>query len=271
LNIRPEHPTQCSYERKKLYHRPPFNDWPKNLKEAVILFEKLEAEHLDVNDSVQETVVIIKNNENEPIYIPNNKDKLKSLDTTKEQGVTLFRVYSRKVDTAVTYFPETDVKLYLLICEAKRPYISQRGDYNKLCRMLNDAVNSFILYWVKKCKMVTDELKKLFSEMRWIGLFSSDGKIYFIIYQICEETKIHFITYQSSDPISIPITHANHDMASALEIFLQDIFRMNLKVIEKIHKIADQININEAEPFKAEVQEYLTKVISETPSTPLKK
>ncbi|CAG8851091.1 4531_t:CDS:2, partial [Gigaspora margarita] len=131
--------------------------------------------------------------------------------------------------------------------------------------MLNDAANSFILYWVKKCKMVTNELKKLFFGMRWIGLFSSDGKIYFMIYQICEETKIHFITYQSSYPISIPIKHANHDMASALEIFLQV-----EKVIEKIHKIADQMNINEAESYKAEAQEYLTKVISETPPTPLK-
>ncbi|CAG8800730.1 2614_t:CDS:2, partial [Racocetra persica] len=61
-----EHPMQCFYERKKLYHRPSFTEWPKNLKEA--------------------------SNENEPIYIPNNKDKLKSLDITKEQqGVTLFQ------------------------------------------------------------------------------------------------------------------------------------------------------------------------------------
>ncbi|RIB15709.1 hypothetical protein C2G38_2191865 [Gigaspora rosea] len=100
-----------------------------------------------------------------------------------------------------------------------------------------------------------------------------DGKIYFMIYQICEETKIHFITYQSSSPISIPIKHENHDMASALEIFLQveDIFRMNLKVIEKIHKIADQMILNEAELYKAaEAQEYLMNVISETPPTPLK-
>ncbi|RIB15881.1 hypothetical protein C2G38_2191407 [Gigaspora rosea] len=272
LNIRPEHPTQCSYERKKLYHRPSFNDWPKNLEEAVTLFEKPEDDNLDVNDSVQETVVIINSNNNDPIYISNNKDKLKSLDTTKEQGVTLFRVYSRKVDTAVTYSPETDIKLYILIYEAKRLYISQRGDYNKLCKMLNDAANSFILYLVKKCKMVTNELKKLFSEMQWIGLFSSDGKIYFMIYQICEETKIHFITYQSSYPISIPIKHENHDIASALEIFLQveDIFQMNLKVIEKIHKIADQINTNDTDPYKTAAQEYLTRVISETPSTLLK-
>ncbi|CAG8711861.1 12605_t:CDS:1, partial [Dentiscutata erythropus] len=77
---------QCSYKYKKLYHSPSFNDWPKNLKEAVILFKKPEAEHLNVNDSVQETVVIIKNNEKEPIYISNNNNKLKSLDTTKKQG-----------------------------------------------------------------------------------------------------------------------------------------------------------------------------------------
>ncbi|CAG8826110.1 12865_t:CDS:2, partial [Dentiscutata erythropus] len=51
----PEYPTQCSYERKKLYHHPPFAEWPKNLKEAVNLFEKPEDEHFDANDSVLET------------------------------------------------------------------------------------------------------------------------------------------------------------------------------------------------------------------------
>ncbi|RIB08073.1 hypothetical protein C2G38_2147255 [Gigaspora rosea] len=267
----PEHPTQCSYERKKLYHRPPFAEWPKNLKEAVNLFEKPEDEHFDANDSVLETVAIIQNNGDEPIYIPNDKHKLLSFDTANEQGVTLFRVYSRKVDTAITYSPETGIKLYLLICEAKRLNKHQGGDYNKLCRMLNDAANSFILYWAKKCKKVTKELKKLFCEFRWIGLFSSDGKFNLMIYQICEETKIHFITYLNSFPVSIPISNMNHDMASALEIFLQieDIFQMNLKVIEKIQKIVDQINIEESENFETPL-EYLKKVIGETPSTPHK-
>ncbi|CAG8796553.1 14092_t:CDS:2, partial [Racocetra fulgida] len=55
------------------------------LIQAVNLFEKPDKEYFDINDSVQETVVIIQSNENEPIYIPNNKDKLKSLDITKEQ------------------------------------------------------------------------------------------------------------------------------------------------------------------------------------------
>ncbi|CAG8818076.1 21407_t:CDS:2, partial [Gigaspora margarita] len=257
----PEHPTQCSYERKKIYHRPPFTEWPKNLKEAVNLFEKPEDEHFDANDSVLETVVIIQNNGDEPIYIPNDKHKLLSFDTANEQGFTLFRVYSRKVDTAITYSPETGIKLYLLICEAKRLNKHQGGDYNKLCRMLNDAANSFILYWTKKCKKVTKELKKLFCEFRWIGLFSSDGKLNLMIYQICEETKINFITYLNSHPVSIPISNMNHDMASALEIFLQieDIFQMNLKVIEKIQKIVDQINIEESENFETPL-EYLKKL-----------
>ncbi|CAG8763183.1 22678_t:CDS:1, partial [Gigaspora rosea] len=78
-----------------------------------------ENEHFDANDSVQETVIIIQNNGDEPIYIPNNKCELLSLDMTSEQGITLFRVYSRKVDTAITYSPEMGIKLYLLICEAK--------------------------------------------------------------------------------------------------------------------------------------------------------
>ncbi|CAG8669380.1 9694_t:CDS:2, partial [Racocetra fulgida] len=102
------HLTQCSYERKKLYYHPPFTEWPKNLKEAVNLFETPEDEHFDANDSVQETVVIIQNNGDEPIYISNDKRELLSLDTTSKQRITLFRVYSRKVDTAITYSPETE-------------------------------------------------------------------------------------------------------------------------------------------------------------------
>ncbi|CAG8716466.1 753_t:CDS:1, partial [Racocetra persica] len=161
----PEHPTQYSYERKKLYYRPSFTECPKNLQKAVNLFEKPEDEHFDANNSVLETV-IIQNDEDEPIYIPNDKYNLLSPDMTNEQGITLFRVYSRKVDTAITYSPETGIKLYLLICKAKRLNKPQGGDYNKLCRILNDAANSFILYWAKKCKRVTKELKKLFCEMR---------------------------------------------------------------------------------------------------------
>ncbi|CAG8716472.1 754_t:CDS:2 [Racocetra persica] len=63
----------------------------------------------------------------------------------------------------------------------------------------------------------------------------------------------------------------NHDMASALEVFLQieDIFQMNLKVIEKIQKIADQINIKESKNYEIPL-EYLKKVIGETPLTPHK-
>ncbi|CAG8729095.1 915_t:CDS:2, partial [Gigaspora margarita] len=165
---------------------------PKNLKEAVNLFEKPEDEYFDANNSILETVVIIQNNGDEPIYIPNDKHKLLSLGTTSEQGITRFRVYSKKVGTAITYSSETD---------------------EKLC---------------------------------------------FMIYQICEETKIHFITYLNSYPISIPISNKNHDMASSLEIFLQieAIFQINLKVIEKIQKIADQINVEESEHFETPL-EYL--------------
>ncbi|CAG8815871.1 8518_t:CDS:2, partial [Dentiscutata erythropus] len=137
--------------------------------------------------------------------------------------------------------------------------------------MLNDAANSFILYWAKKCKKITKELKKLFCEFRWIGLFLSDRKLNLMIYQICEETKIYFITYLNSYSVSIPISNINHDMASTLEIFLQieNIFQMNLKVIEKIQKIVDKINVEESENFETPLK-YLKKVIGETPSTPYK-
>ncbi|CAG8849626.1 29674_t:CDS:1, partial [Racocetra persica] len=39
--------------------------------------------------------------------------------------------------------------------------------------------------------------------------------------------------------------------------------------IGEIHKLADQINIDESEHFET-AQEYLKRVIGETPSTPLK-
>ncbi|CAG8840403.1 3758_t:CDS:1, partial [Gigaspora margarita] len=62
----PEHPAQCSFERKKLYYRPPFKKWPTNLNEVKRLFKKSEDNLLDNDESVQETAIIVQNVHDEP-------------------------------------------------------------------------------------------------------------------------------------------------------------------------------------------------------------
>lgn len=170
----PEHPAQCSFERKKLYHRPPFEKWPTNLNEVKHLFEKSEDDPLDNDESVQETAIIIQNVHDEPIYLPNENQLLTDV-SENQQGVTLYHIFCRKVDVALTYSPETGLKLYLLICEAKHPDVRLKGDYNKLCRMLHDAANSFILYWVKKIRKVPEKLKKLFVKCDGLVCFQKMG------------------------------------------------------------------------------------------------
>ncbi|CAG8839532.1 8020_t:CDS:2, partial [Gigaspora margarita] len=80
------------------------------------------------------------------------------------------RVYPRKVDTAITYTYK-GYSLYLLMCEVKLPNASNCGVYNKLIRSLNDSINNFIIFFSKTAKIITSELKLLFSKMKWVGLF----------------------------------------------------------------------------------------------------
>ncbi|CAG8608758.1 26752_t:CDS:2 [Racocetra persica] len=94
--IRPEYPTKCSFERRKLFYRPSFNRWLANLREATSLFKKSETDHLDNDDYIQETIVINQNNQDKPIYLPDNNQKILIEDSTNQQGVTLYQLYCQK-------------------------------------------------------------------------------------------------------------------------------------------------------------------------------
>lgn len=107
--------------------------------------------------------------------------------------------------------------------------------------------------------------------MRWIGLFSKDGKLLLILYQISENNKIQFITYPNSYQITLPLSQKNYDIASALEIFLliEEILQKNFEVIKNIRDIADKSDMEVYDSYENKL-DYLTKVISETPLSPQK-
>ena len=84
---------------------------------------------------------------------------------------------TKKVDAAISYTPfdseETEIKLYLFLYEAKKPnttYELENKDYDKLVRLLHDCFNSFIIYYSKKAKYITQTLRELFSKIFLYGL-----------------------------------------------------------------------------------------------------
>ncbi|CAG8607814.1 20091_t:CDS:2, partial [Dentiscutata erythropus] len=185
-------------------------------------------------------------------------NSLDNSESIQEMAVIIQDI--QEMPKGVTFSPESGLKLYLLICEAKRLNVPSNGDYNKLCRMLHDAANSFILYWVKKIRKIPLKLKKLFCEMQWIGLFSKGS----------EDNKIRVITYPNSHPVKLPISHdikKNHDIAGAFEVFLQI---ENHEVIKDIQEIVDRAEIEEYDLSENKL-EYLTKIISESPPSPQKR
>jgi len=84
-----------------------------------------------------------------------------------------FKVYPRKCDLAITY-NQGDIRLYLLICEAKRPESNDSSDYNKLIRAMHDAYNHMLRYLVSNGA----ELKEEFNDLKVLGLYVF-GKIRF--------------------------------------------------------------------------------------------
>jgi hypothetical protein len=79
------------------------------------------------------------------------------------------------VDGAISYCPDNnnidkDFKLYLLICEAKKPDVTNDNDYDKLIRSMHDSYNSMIIYFSKKAGYITEDLKSLFQKILIYGL-----------------------------------------------------------------------------------------------------
>ncbi|CAG8790060.1 4101_t:CDS:2, partial [Cetraspora pellucida] len=117
---------------------------------------------------------IIKNQiDDEPIIFPSNATILLNEDVKPE--ITYVRVYSKKVDTALTYTYRNNLA-YLLIVEAKLPNAPSYGVYDKLLRSINDAINSFIIYIAKDAKNITSILENLLKKLRWIAIFVAERR-----------------------------------------------------------------------------------------------
>lgn len=161
--ISPEHPAKCIVERKSWHHQPPFGVLPSTFNQAREYFNDVE----DKEGNIASEEIIIKGNETTCLWPSGNSEPYYG---HVQPGITYVRVYPRKVDTAITYTYK-GYSLYLLMCEVKLPNASSCGVYNKLIRSLNDAINDFIIFFSKTAKIITYDLKLLFSKMRWVGLF----------------------------------------------------------------------------------------------------
>src|SRR5216110_804641 len=94
-----------------------------------------------------------------------------NLQTLKKYSKKL----TKKVDAAISYVPLGDsaIKLYLFLCEAKRPSTSlenEKSDYEKLTRSMHDCFNSFIIFFSKNSKGISSNLIELFSKLAIYGL-----------------------------------------------------------------------------------------------------
>ena len=95
-------------------------------------------------------------------FIDNENDE--KLDTIFNRKLT------KKSDMAISYIPEekNDLRLYLLVCEAKRPG-EKNSDYEKLLKMMRDCYNSWILYYSKLSANILEDIK-LFKNIQVYGL-----------------------------------------------------------------------------------------------------
>jgi hypothetical protein len=85
--------------------------------------------------------------------------------------------FVRKVDAAISFSPEVteevdkDFKLYIFLCEAKKPDLEHcDNDYGKLVRLMHGCYNSWIIYYSKKAKIITKKLVYLFQNLIIYGL-----------------------------------------------------------------------------------------------------
>lgn len=102
-----------------------------------------------------------------PYGIDDIEDDLNDSNNLKKFSKKL----TKKVDAAISFSPfgDNEIKLYLFICEAKKPN-NNLNDYEKLVRTLHDCFNSLVIYFCKKSKGLTTKLIKLFKKLVLFGL-----------------------------------------------------------------------------------------------------
>ncbi|RIB27836.1 hypothetical protein C2G38_2159608 [Gigaspora rosea] len=165
----PEHSTKCIVECKSWHHQTPFEVLLSTYNQAREYFNDIG----DKEENIVSEEIIIKGNETTCLWPSGSSEPYYGY---VQPGITYVRVYPQEVDAAIAYMYRGYL-LYLLMYEVKLPNASSCSVYNKLIRSLNDAINDFIIFFSKTAKIITYDLKLLFSKIRWVGLFVFDGQI----------------------------------------------------------------------------------------------
>ncbi|CAG8811211.1 37602_t:CDS:2, partial [Gigaspora margarita] len=229
LELCPEHETKCSFERRSWHHCPPYD-----------IFD-IPNEQNDKNIIVEKNIIIQNQINEEPIILLSNATVL--LNEDPKPGITYIRVYSKKVDTALTYTYKENNLVYFLIVEAKLPHVPFHGVYDKLLRSINDAINSFLIYIAKDAKNITSRLENLLTKLRWIGSYS------LIAIKLMDNHQLwlSFPTGETKIPESV---------------------NENLKILKQIEQEIERIKSSSSERNNS--MDFLNKIVSARPSTPIK-
>ncbi|CAG8669896.1 25512_t:CDS:2, partial [Dentiscutata erythropus] len=264
----PEHETKCSFERRSWHHYPPYGEWPSDLEESRSIFD-VSDELNDQNIIVEEKVIIKNQIDDEPIIFPSNATILLNEDAKLE--ITYVRVYSKKVDTALTYIYRNNLA-YLLIVEAKLPNAPFHGVYDKLLRSINDAINSFLIYIAKDAKNITSILENLLKKLRWIAIFVAEGRFSLMAIKLMDnyQLRLCFPIGEARVPVKSDNISDSIFLLSLL-IYIRKTVNENLIILKEIEKEIERIKSESSSLEEINLaRDFLEKTVHATPSTPLK-
>ncbi|CAG8683142.1 284_t:CDS:2, partial [Dentiscutata heterogama] len=267
----PEHETKCSFERRSWYHYPPYGAWPSNFEEARKMFDVLDSDEINDQNIIVEENIIIKNQIDDPIILPSNNTNI-SLYGEPKPGVTYIRIYSKKVDTALTYKYQENNLVYFLIVEVKLPHVPFNGVYDKLLRSINDAINRFLIYIAKDALNITSTLKDLLTKLRWIAVFVAEGSFSLIAIRLMEnhQLRLSFPVGEAKIPLKSDNISDSISLLSLL-IYIKVTVNENLNILRKIEKEIESIKkFHNRSEGNRNTRDFLMNAVQVTPSTPLK-
>ncbi|CAG8795102.1 25427_t:CDS:2, partial [Gigaspora margarita] len=253
LELCPEHETKCSFERR-------------NFEKARDIFDIPDKQN-NKNIIVEENIIIQNQINEEPIILPSNTTVL--LNEDSKPGITYIQVYSKKVDTALTYTYKESNLVYFLIVEAKLPHMPFHGVYNKLLRSINDAINSFLIYIAKDAKNITRRLENLLTKLRWIAIFVAEGNYSLIAIKLMDnhQLRLNFSIGETKIPVKSENILDSLFLLSLLN-YIKKSVNENLKILKQIEQEIERIKSSSSERNNS--MDFLNKIISATLSTPIK-
>ncbi|CAG8794901.1 10535_t:CDS:2 [Gigaspora margarita] len=183
--------------------------------------------------------------------------------------ITYIRVYSKKVDTALTYTYKKNKIAYLLIVEAKLPNVPFHGVYDKLLRSINDAINSFLIYIAKDAKIITRTLKNLLTKLRWIAIFVAEGKFSLMAIKLMDNHQLQLCFFINEAKIPAkPDNISDSIFLLSLFIYIKETVNKNLKILSQIDQEIEITKYSHSEGNHS--LQFLNKTIYATLSTPVK-